>query len=776
MLSIGNLATNGNSTISLSSLVNSILSSGTVNFTGSANALSVAGALAGSGTYTLVSGASLAGTSGLTLTGAAINGATLALGQSSTNGRSVYQFTSTASALQLVTTASVLDLTWDPTVSSGTWDTSATNWLESGTGSQVAYTDGDNVTFGSAATVTVPSAVAPGTMAITNTAGSLDLSGAGSIAATSLSKSGAGAATIAGNLTVAGGVTMSAGSLTTGGTLGVTAGGLNVSGGSLTANGAANVTAGGLNVSGGSAALNAGSTIAGGVSVTGGTAALNANNTVSGAVAVSGGGTLSGANPLTFTGAITGSGALTKTGAGEFTVSGTLGTSSRGMSVSVAAGSSLRLTGTTVKYLSGTVTPGALDGTLTFDNASLTLMGGTVAAGTGTIVLSGSSSITGLNGTGFATIAAPISGTGSLTIEASANNRTILTGSNPYSGGTFLNRNVGITNGSALGTGLITLIASSTNASKITNEAGTALTLANAVNTGATVLSLAGSNAIVLTGTISGGGSIRAAAGIADLTQQTALTMLNTGTVEMNNGQMWVNSSSNLGSNASILFSGTASTLVAKGDTGTIAQNVFFGASASSYASVDTGGYTMMLGGTLADLGSGAASGFVKTGAGTLILTASNTYIRDTLVPAGTLLVNGALYTGTAAGTTTVASGAVLGGSGLIAGAVNVDGTLKGNGPQFTGPVTILGGTHAPGNSPGSQTFLDDLTYSGSATLEWELITNGTAGAGTDFDFIAITGGTLTIVPGAAMQLVFSGSGSSVNWTTRSGTRATPGR
>ena len=826
-LSVGAFSTTGGATISLGGLTNGILSTGGLNFNDFGSAITVGGSPL-AGTSTLVSGASLAGISGLTLTGAGVGNATISLNGSQTVGRNTYQFTSVGNSLQLVTTADVLSLTWDPGVPSGSWNTTATNWLVGGTGSGVAFTDADNVAFNSAATVSVPTAVSPSTMSITNATGVLDISGAGSITASTLSRSASGAAAISSNVTVASGVIVSGGSLATNGTLGitnggitvnggalttgsttvVTAGGLSVSGGLFTSNGVVNASAGGLNVSGGQATLNAASTINDGITVTGGTVALNASNTISGAVAVSsggvlslgdtggvgsgsislnngtlastlasgtlanaisvgsGGGTLSGANSLTLTGAIAGTGPLTKTGAGEFVVAGLLGTSSGPMSVSVAAGSSLRLTGTTVKYLSGTVNPGVNDGTLTFDNVSITTMGGTIAAGAGTIVVSGSSSLTGLTNTGFATIESPISGAGSLTIDATTLNRSILSGSNSYSGGTFLNRNVGITNGSALGSGPITLIALSTQVSRITNDGLTALTLANAVNTGATSLALAGSNAIALTGTITGTGNIRAATGIADLTQQSAATMLNTGTVEMNSGgQVWVSSASNLGSNTSILFSGSVpSTLVAKGDTGVITQNVYLGSLTGVTASVDTGGYTVTLGGTLADLTSVASSVFEKSGAGTLILSANNTYARDTTVSAGTMLVNGGLYNGAAAGTTTVAAGAILGGSGSIARAVNVNGTLKGHGTQFTGPVTILGGTHSPGNSPGSQTFTNGLTYSGSSTLEWELIANGTTGAGTTFDFITLTGGTMTIGTGAAMQLMFNSGGSTVNW------------
>lgn len=89
---------------------------------------------------------------------------------------------------------------------------------------------------------------------------------------------------------------------------------------------------------------------------------------------------------------------------------------------------------------------------------------------------------------------------------------------------------------------------------------------------------------------------------------------------------------------------------------------------------------------------------------------------------------------------------------------------MKGSG-TFIGGVTISDGAiHAPGNSPGSHTFAAGLSYSGSSTLQWELISNTTSGPGTNYDSIAVTGGALAIAEGAALQLLFSGSGSAVNW------------
>ncbi|NBW96042.1 MAG: PEP-CTERM sorting domain-containing protein, partial [Planctomycetia bacterium] len=188
----------------------------------------------------------------------------------------------------------------------------------------------------------------------------------------------------------------------------------------------------------------------------------------------------------------------------------------------------------------------------------------------------------------------------------------------------------------------------------------------------------------------------------------------------------------NFGSNASILFSGTGSTLLAKGNVGTITQNIGIGATslaADCKAYVDTGGYSMTLGGVLADANYGG--GLVKQGAGTLTLTANETYTRDTVVSAGTLLVNGGLYTGTAAGTTTVDAGATLGGSGSIAGNVVVNGILS------------------PGNSPGVLTVAN-LVLGGSSSTVFEI--NGLT-RGTDYDGITLTGTSLQY--GGSLALSF---------------------
>ncbi|MFM8497539.1 MAG: PEP-CTERM sorting domain-containing protein, partial [Planctomycetia bacterium] len=106
--------------------------------------------------------------------------------------------------------------------------------------------------------------------------------------------------------------------------------------------------------------------------------------------------------------------------------------------------------------------------------------------------------------------------------------------------------------------------------------------------------------------------------------------------------------------------------------------------------------------------------------------------------------------------------------SGTVGGTVNVEasGELKGDEVLFIGPVTLASGAqHSPGNSPGMQTFTAGLSYSTGSILNWELIANSGSGAGTNYDFLSVTGGSLSVASGALLNLVFSGSGSTVNWS-----------
>jgi autotransporter-associated beta strand protein len=96
--------------------------------------------------------------------------------------------------------------------------------------------------------------------------------------------------------------------------------------------------------------------------------------------------------------------------------------------------------------------------------------------------------------------------------------------------------------------------------------------------------------------------------------------------------------------------------------------------------------------------GGNVNNNITKAGPGALVLNATNTYGKPTLVNAGTLIVNGVIGTNTV----TVANGALLSGTGVI-----------------TGPLTVqAGGTLAPGSSIGTLTVSNTLALAGTNIME----------------------------------------------------------
>ena len=158
-------------------------------------------------------------------------------------------------------------------------------------------------------------------------------------------------------------------------------------------------------------------------------------------------------------------------------------------------------------------------------------------------------------------------------------------------------------------------------------------------------------------------------------------------------------------------------------------------------------GHTLQLNGTSsANIYSGnitdAATAVTKTNTGTWTLSGANTYAGATNVSGGTLII-GATGTLGASSAVTVANTATLTNNGTIGGSitVNAGGTLNGSG-TFNGAVAVNGALN-PGNSPGSQTYAAGLTLGAASTTTMEIAGLGGV-AGTDFDFINVTGGTMT--------------------------------
>ncbi|HSI07999.1 MAG TPA: autotransporter-associated beta strand repeat-containing protein [Rariglobus sp.] len=135
----------------------------------------------------------------------------------------------------------------------------------------------------------------------------------------------------------------------------------------------------------------------------------------------------------------------------------------------------------------------------------------------------------------------------------------------------------------------------------------------------------------------------------------------------------------------------------------------------------------------------GEVHGLTKTGAGTLELTAANTYLGSTLVAAGILHING--NQSGATGAVVVSSGATLGGIGRIGGATFI----------------TSGGTLALGASPRLLTFESTLTFDADSIFIVTLNKGSTAAiAGTDYDKIVV--GSTATLNGAQLSLNLTSS------------------
>jgi fibronectin-binding autotransporter adhesin len=179
--------------------------------------------------------------------------------------------------------------------------------------------------------------------------------------------------------------------------------------------------------------------------------------------------------------------------------------------------------------------------------------------------------------------------------------------------------------------------------------------------------------------------------------------------------------------------------------------------SAPTFALVGGGiGNTGSLGGT-ATLVTNTSGGMTFNGTGTTTLSGVNTYTGATLINAGTLALastgslastqitaaSGSTFDVSAVSGYTVGSGVTLTNNGTVNGSFTVasGATLNGSG-TFSGAVAVNGNLN-PGNSPGTQTFASGLTLGAASVTTMEIAGSGGV-AGTDFDFINVTGGTMT--------------------------------
>ncbi len=564
-------------------------------------------------------------------------------------------------------------------------------------------------------------------------------------------------------------------------------------GGTLTKSGAGTLTLTGIN------------SYDGGTTVTAGTLALAGAGTPgasSGALMANGGTVVVnlGTNNQTL-------GAIGLKGGAQITGGGTL----TGTSYDVESGSvSVRLAGAGValtKTTAGTVTLSAAnsyDGGTTVNAGTLTVSGlGTLGAGSGTLLVNGSTAILNLgatnqtldvvtlmNGgqinssTGILTgnafsvekgsISAILAGPGAVLTKTTAGIVT-LTGANTYGGGTI------VTEGKLVLSGSGTLGAS---AGALTVDGPSAIVDLGATNqTYGTVTVLNGGQILSSTGILTGASvivenglvSARITGATTSLTKTTGGTVTLAGindyggATHVNEGMLQVTTLAALPGQSTpglITVATTATLAVNAGGSGQFTvgdiTNLLAkaGFAANSILGIDT---TNASGGTFAYTpGLGGAIGLRKLGAGTLTLSGSNTYSGGTAVNAGTLLLSGAGTLGATSGGLTADGPAAivnLGGSGQTVAAVGLlngaqinNGTLTGAsfhvesgaiGANLAGAAASLTKREA-----GTVTLTGTNTYGGGTDLYDGVLGLGSSGALGTTGTLRLLGGTLRFSAG----------------------------
>lgn len=208
-------------------------------------------------------------------------------------------------------------------------------------------------------------------------------------------------------------------------------------------------------------------------------------------------------------------------------------------------------------------------------------------------------------------------------------------------------------------------------------------------------------------------------------------TSNHTGATTVNGGILKAGVSGAFGSNSAVTLANTAG--VALDITGFNTQIGSLTGGGTTGGNVTLGAATLTIGGDNTSPAAYAGQisgtgGITKTGNGVLTLSGTNNYTGATAVNVGTLLINGSISTSSL---TTVASGATLGGTGTVG-------------------ATVVNGTLAAGNSPGTMNFTSTLSLAGNVISEID----GNAGAGVTggHDFINLTGA------GAAGVLTYGGT------------------
>jgi fibronectin-binding autotransporter adhesin len=145
--------------------------------------------------------------------------------------------------------------------------------------------------------------------------------------------------------------------------------------------------------------------------------------------------------------------------------------------------------------------------------------------------------------------------------------------------------------------------------------------------------------------------------------------------------------------------------------------------------------------------GAAAAMGLTKVGSGRLTLTAANGYTGATSISAGVLEIGSAGSINSTSGITVNGSTADFkynSATALTQSLTIMQGTISGTGTIAAAVTVAAGASLSPGNSPGTQAYTSQLTWTPLGTYQWEL--NALTGAaGTNWDLVNVSSGTFDL-------------------------------
>jgi autotransporter-associated beta strand protein len=530
------------------------------------------------------------------------------------------------------------------------------------------------------------------------------------------------------------------------------------------------------NVSGGSSILKSGS----------GTLALTGSNSFTGGVSLNGG-------VIT----IVSSNNLGAVASGVTVNSGTLQalndiTTPRDFKLG-SVSSAIQVDGTSTYQINGNVSDGSSAGSLNkvglgklILNGSNSYTGATSilgtlqigASGTAGSVLGGTVSNDGalvVNTTGVVTFGGAVSGTGSF---SQTGGKTIFAVSNTFSGpASVTSGTISMGANTALGSSAFTLNNATLTQNNVTTTSSNAI-----VVQGANFLDTSNANNMTLGGILSGSGSLTRNAGTGTLILSSTDNSGFAGTFASSTGNLTMTNKAAGSANAQWVLTGGTATIPGGGSTnfGSLSGDDGFSGSTSNARMVVGGlGLNTIYSGVIGT-GVGGNLGLLKTGTGTLTLTAQNLYAGQALtaitgvptVIAGGAIIAGASTTGSASGPLGPSTNLVLlGNNGSLGSASLLTGGAFGVGNSIvvssgtsglSGYVLSLGGNTDNNSSfSGSITLQNDLTVTQVATTGGHALTISSDIGGTP----AFTGPGATVSSGSSaintgfQTLTFAGPG-----------------